>query len=149
MANAPLAGTCRCGRTAIAIAADPMMTSACHCRGCQRMSSSAFSLTAIVPAAAFSVTAGSPVKGGIKGPQLDHYFCPDCMTWMFTRISARSDIVNVRPTMFDDPKWTRPFIETMTVARLPWVTTPARYSYEGFPPYEDFPRLLREFAESR
>ena len=93
------------------------------------MSASAFSLTAMVLAQNFRVLEGEPVKGGIKGPQLDHFFCPDCKTWMFTRIVGMDDIVNVRPTMFDDP-----------------ASTPAVHSFEGFPPREAFSRLMQEFA---
>jgi hypothetical protein len=145
--DAPHAGHCRCGRTTIAITAPPIMTAACHCRGCQRMSASAFSLTALVPVAAFVVTAGSPVRGGIKGPQLDHNFCPDCMSWMFTRI-AGMDFVNVRPTMLDDPRWAVPFIETVTAEKLPWATTPARHRYAHYPPPEDYGPLMAEFAAS-
>ncbi|EKF19191.1 hypothetical protein NA2_08676 [Nitratireductor pacificus pht-3B] len=112
------------------------------------MSSSAFSLTMMVPPSAFRVTKGEPVKGGIKGPQLDHYCCPSCMSWMFTRITGIDDFVNVRPTMFDDMPWSTPFIETMTVDKLPWVETPARHRYERFPPVEAFPQLLEEFAST-
>ncbi|WP_048649212.1 GFA family protein [Nitratireductor soli] len=144
----PISGTCRCGRVEIEISAPPIMTAACHCRGCQRMSASAYSLTVMIPGQAFRVTKGEPVKGGIKGPQLDHYCCPSCMTWMFTRIAGVDDFVNVRPTMFDDMPWNRPFIETMTADKLSWVETPARHRYEGFPPVEEFPQLLEEFARS-
>lgn len=125
------------------------MTAACHCRGCQKMSSGAFSLTAMIPAGAFRVVGGEPVRGGIRGPQLDHRFCPDCMTWMFTRIAGMDHLVNVRPTMFDIAEWTVPFVETMTAEKLPWATTPARRSYKAFPPEEDFPALLSEFAAER
>ncbi len=144
-----LAGACRCGRTAIEATAPPIMTSACHCRGCQRMSASAYSLTAMFPSEAFRVSAGTPVRGGIKGAQLEHNFCPDCMTWMFTRIVGMDDFVNVRPTMFDDPALSRPFIETMTAEKLPWAETPAKHSYAGFPPVEDYGRLMAEFAAER
>lgn len=113
------------------------------------MSSSAYSLTAMFSRQALRVTKGEPVKGGRKGPELDHFFCPSCMSWMFTRITGMDDFVNVRPTMFDKPEWTRPFIETMTAEKLPWVETPARHSYEAFPPMEDFQKLMREFAEQR
>jgi hypothetical protein len=147
--NLPLAGTCRCGRVEIEVTAPPIMTSACHCRGCQRMSASAWSLTAMFPTAAFRVSKGSVVRGGVRGPQLEHMFCPDCMTWMFTRIIGVDDFVNVRPTMFDDPEWTRPFIETMTAEKLPWADTPAKHSYAGFPPPEDYGRLMTEFAAER
>ena len=143
----PLEGACRCASIGMEITAPPILTSACHCRGCQRMSASAYSLTAMIPAHAFRVLKGAPVKGGMQGPELEHFFCPDCKTWMFTRICGMDDFINVRPTMFDDPKWTRPFIETMTAEKLPWVQTPARHSYEAFPPMAEFQQLLKEFAD--
>ena len=144
--DSPLAGRCRCGRTGIAITAAPIMTAACHCRGCQRMSASAFSLTAMVPPSAFHVTAGETVRGGAKTPQLDHRFCPECMSWMFTRIEGVDAFLNVRATMLDDPRWSTPFIETVTSEKLPWAQTPARHSYASYPPPEDFGMLLAGFA---
>ena len=146
--NVSLIGSCRCGATHIELNAAPFMTSACHCTGCQKMSASAFSLTAMVPAEAFRVTAGEPVKGGIQGPRLDHYFCPDCKSWMFTRIEGM-DFVNVRSAMLDDAQWTEPFIETMTAEKLPWAQTPARHSFPGFPAPEDYQRLMEAFATAR
>lgn len=112
------------------------------------MSSSAFSLTAMFAETAFRVVEGAPVKGGMRGPELDHYFCPDCKTWVYTRIAALQSFVNLRPTMFDDLRWTEPFIETMTAEKLPWVRTAPRHSFEGFPSMEEFQTLLAEFAAS-
>jgi hypothetical protein len=88
----------------IAVDAGPLMTAACHCTGCQRMSASAYSLTAMFAADTFRVTEGSPVIGGLRGPDLKHHFCPQCMSWMFTRFAIPDfeGFVNVRPTMFDD-----------------------------------------------
>jgi hypothetical protein len=42
-------GGCRCGRVRLKITKRPLLTMACHCTGCQRMSSSAFSLSAAIP----------------------------------------------------------------------------------------------------
>ncbi len=145
----PLKGTCRCGHTKFEISAAPLVTCACHCRGCQRMSSSAFSLTMIMPAPAFQVTEGTPVKGGAQGPDADHYFCPDCKTWMFTRIPGFDHIVNVRSTLLDDPCWSEPYLETMTSEKLPWVQTPAKRSYERFPEMDTFQGLMEEFAKAQ
>lgn len=142
-------GTCRCGETSIEVTAPPIMTSACHCRGCQRMSSSAYSLTARFTADAFRVLTGEPVTGGLRGPRLKHFFCPACMTWMFTRIVGADHVVNVRPTMFDDPGWGEPFIEVMTAEKLPWVQMSARHSYANFPEAAESQRLLQEFADQR
>lgn len=142
----PADGHCRCGNVRIRITRLPIMTMACHCRGCQRMSASAYSLSAAVPSPAFEIVSGEPVIGGLRNPELRHYFCPSCMSWMFTR-TAR-DFVNVRPTMLEDLGWFTPFIECWTRTRLPWARTPAVYFYEEFPPLEDYARLTAEFART-
>jgi hypothetical protein len=149
----PSLGHCRCGRVEFRISAPPILTMACHCTGCQRMSASAYSLSAAIPTRGFEVTRGEPVQGGLRDPELRHFFCPSCMSWMFTRppeIVTRflPDFVNVRATMLEDASWFLPFMETWTTARLPWVTTPAVHSYAEFPPVEDYAMLLAEFART-
>ena len=141
----PWEGGCRCGRVRIKVSAPPMLTMACHCTGCQRMSASAFSLSAAIPSEGFEVTQGEPVIGGLHGPTR-HYFCPHCMSWMFTRAEGMDWFVNLRPTMLDDARGFTPFIETMTSEKLPWATTPAVHSFEKFPAFEDYERLTAEFA---
>lgn len=142
----PLAGGCRCGQVRLEITAPPLLTMACHCTGCQRMSSSAFSLSAAIPSEGFRVTLGEPVIGGLHGKPR-HHFCPHCMSWMFTRQQGVDFFVNLRPTMLDEPGWFSPFIETYVSEKLPWATTPAVHSYDAFPPLDDFDRLTTEFAE--
>ncbi|OBY27175.1 aldehyde-activating protein [Leisingera sp. JC1] len=142
----PMTGSCRCGATGIEVSAPPALTAACHCRGCQKMSSSAFSLTAMFPAEAFRVVQGDPVIGGAKDAELAHYCCPECQTWMFTRITGVEGFVNVRPTMFEDCSWFRPFIETWTAAKHPFVQVTAEHSFEHFPTMEEFGGLLAACA---
>ncbi|MEO6601432.1 MAG: GFA family protein [Polyangiaceae bacterium] len=138
-------GECRCGRVQIRVTRPPLVTSACHCRGCQRMSSSAFSLTGIFPSDGFEVTRGEPVIGGLHGADA-HFFCAYCMTWLFTRPQVAPQIVNVRSTMFDDATWSAPFIETFTKTQLPWAITGAVHSFEEFPPMSAFEGLVKAFA---
>ena len=71
----PLTGACRCGRVKIRATKPAFMTAACHCTGCQKMASSAFSLTAMFPADGFEVTEGETVIGGMHGDFLHHNFC--------------------------------------------------------------------------
>ena len=110
------------------------------------MSSSAFSLTAVCLADGFEITKGEPVIGGLRGADAQHFFCADCMTWMFTRPAVVPHIVNVRPTMFDDHSWFFPFVETYTKAKLPWAVTGAVHSFEEFPPMEAYGSLIQAFA---
>ncbi len=140
----PRAGGCRCGALRFAISLPPLATFACHCRGCQQMSASAFSLTALVPEAGFSVVAGRPIRGGLRG-DLEHFHCGECLTWTFTRPPGMG-FVNVRAVLLDDPSRFRPYAETYTSERLPWATTPALRSFERFPPEAELPGLLEEFA---
>lgn len=142
----PALGQCRCGEVQLSISAQPIMTMACHCKGCQRMSASAFSLSVAIPTAGFEVTRGEPVLGGLRNPELRHFFCPTCMTWMFTRFLP--EFVNVRATLLNEISWFAPFIETWTKTKLPWVNTPAVYRYDEFPPMEDIPRLSAEFTRT-
>jgi hypothetical protein len=144
--NVPIEGGCRCDGVRIRVTKMPLVTVACHCNGCQRMSSSAFSLSAIFLADSFEVTKGEPVLGGLRGSELHHFFCERCMTWMFTRLVPMPRIVNVRPTMFDDHGWFSPFIETFTKTKLPWAVTGAAHSFEEFPRMEVYEGLMREFA---
>lgn len=146
-ADHPAEGGCRCGRVRIRLSAAPILTMACHCTGCQKMTASAFSLSAAIPVEGFEVTAGEPVIGGLH-EAARHYFCGWCMSWMFTRMEGLDWFVNVRTTMLDDPSGLAPFAESWTSEKLDWATTPARHSYPGFPPMEAFPGLMEEYAKS-
>jgi hypothetical protein len=113
------------------------------------MSSSAFSVTAICAASGFEVTKGVPVLGGLRAPELRHFFCGDCMTWAFTRPAMLPQVVNVRPTLLDEHAWFAPFMETWTATRLPWAQTGALRSFEAFPPMDAFDALLAEYRSWR
>jgi hypothetical protein len=141
----PWEGQCRCGRVTIRISAPPMLTMACHCTGCQKMSSSAFSLSVAIPAAGFAVTQGEPVIGGLHGPN-KHYFCPYCMSWMFTRPEGMDWFVNVRSTMLPDPARLAPFVETYTDEKLPFAQTGAVHSFGTLPPFEAWEGLAKDYA---
>jgi hypothetical protein len=143
--NLPSEGGCRCGRVRLKISAKPLLTMACHCTGCQTMSSSAYSLSAAIPSEGFEVIKGEPVIGGLHGAMSHHYFCPHCMTWMFTKTEGMEWFVNLRPTMLDDAGWFTPFIETWTREKLPFAQTGAVHSYEALPEMQDYERLTKDY----
>lgn len=142
----PWEGGCRCGKVRLRVTLPPLLTMACHCTGCQRMSSSAYSLSIAVPTPGFHLVQGETVQGGLHGKSR-HMFCGYCLTWMYTHPEGLDAFVNLRPTMLDDPSWYVPFIETYTSEALPWARTPAAHSYPRFPELSAYEGLLREFAE--
>jgi hypothetical protein len=142
--NLPWEGGCRCGAVRIRVTKPPLLAMACHCSGCQAMSASTFSLSLAIPADGFETIEGEPVLGGLNRDM--HYFCPRCMTWMFTRPPGMDWFVNLRPSMLDDHHWFEPYVETWTSEKLPWAATPARHSYETVPELAAFEPLIKAFA---
>ena len=141
-------GACRCGRVRFAATGEPLVTVACHCTGCQHMTGSAFSLSAAYPEPAFEVTAGEPVIGGLHGATR-HYFCPHCLSWLFSRPEGMDGLVNVRSSLFEDAGSFAPFVETCLAEKLPWGDTGAAHGFDRFPAPEGWPELLSAFAASR
>ena len=139
--------SCRCGQVRFRVVGAPVFTSACHCRGCQRMTASAYSVSGAWPAEKIQVIAGDPVIGGLHGATR-HYFCGHCMSWMFTRPEGFDAFVNVRATLLETPPLDPPFLETYTSEALAWAKTGATHSFATFPPPESFEMLVTEFAQA-
>lgn len=145
----PWDGGCRCGEVRIRITRPPILTGACHCAGCQRMSASAFSLTVSLPGDGLEIIQGETELGGLHGPDAHHHHCPRCKSWLFTRIEGMDWFVNLRAPVLDERGWFVPFIETWTREKLPWASTPARHSFETVPELPDFEPLMKEFAAAQ
>ena len=137
-------GGCRCGQLRFQFTGAPLITLACHCRGCQRMTGGPYSTSVTVPTGRFAVTAGQAVIGGVGDPAMHHH-CPKCFSWVFTRMEGWS-FVNLRTSMLDDPTGLDPFVETQTADRLPFATTGAVRSFKGFPDDAEWPELMKDYA---
>lgn len=141
----PWAAQCRCERVRMRITGTPILTMACHCGGCQRMTASAYSLSVLLPASGFEVVEGVPVMGGNQG--LDrHSHCPYCKSWLFTQPRGMDAFVNVRATMLEDHAWFSPFVETCTAEGFPWARTGAPHSFPDMPSAEMFRPVVADFV---
>lgn len=137
-------GRCLCGAVQFELSAPPVMTLACHCTGCRRLTGSAYSVTGVYAKSAFAVTVGETVIGALHG-EVRHHYCDRCKSWLFTQPPG-AEVVNVRTTMLDDPPAAPPFVEIYTSQAFAWALIGAPHSYEEFPSPEAFPQLAAEFA---
>lgn len=142
----PWQGACLCGAVRVRVTTPPLATIACHCKGCQKMSGSAFSTGIVLAPDGFHVDAGRTTLGGLHRPSEQHH-CPTCLGWLYTLPEGPHGPVVIRATLLDDVGWYRPFVETCTTEKLPWAVTGAEIAYPGFPPPEDLPMLLARFSE--
>jgi hypothetical protein len=141
----PVEGACMCGQVRMRISVPPVMVMACHCKGCQKLSASAFSLTAMIPTPGFEVISGEPQIGALHGTS-QYFYCPNCLNWLFTKPAGFDMAVNVRPTMFGVEDWSTPFVETFVSEKLPWAQTGAQFSFDGYPPHDQYGMLMGEYA---
>jgi hypothetical protein len=142
----PWEGGCRCGALRFRVTKPPLMAGACHCRGCQRMTGSAYALTMSLNADGFEVLQGEPVLGGLKA-EPKHYHCAACLSWVYTKPTSLPWLVNLRTSMLDDPHWATPYIELFREQGFAWASTGAKHSYATGPADDEFPRLMAEYAK--
>lgn len=128
----PFTGRCLCGAIQIAVTAPPLLTLACHCRDCQKLCASAFSLTTMFPAEAFFLT-GDLIIGGRGHGARQHFFCKSCLNFVYSRIGSASSRINLRTSLLDAAADFAPFVELMTNEKLPWVTLPVAHRFAEYP----------------
>ena len=122
------------------------MAGACHCTGCQKLTSGAYSLTLMLPISGFEVE-GQTQLGALHRAEGQHHYCTRCLSWLYTTAPGLEAMdLHFRPTMLEDASWVVPFIESMTAEKLPGVVTGAKYSFEGWPPPPEYGRLMQEYA---
>ena len=123
-----ITGGCQCGAVRYSLSAPPEAVFVCHCRDCQKQSSSAFGLVAVVPEETFSLTRGTvrTFEGkAASGRAKTQAFCPDCGSRVFHRIEWRPGKLSVRGGTLDAPEALEPKVHLWTSHKLPWVTIPA------------------------
>jgi len=142
----PQTGGCQCGAIRYAIDAEPVTVYACHCRECQRQSGSAFGLSAIFPAGAVRITAGTPAQwqrttdsGRISTASV----CGTCGNRIMN--SSAGPFVSLKPGTLDDTGWIMAVGHIWTDRAQDW-TAPLRdgVDYAGQP--EDFAALAEAWA---
>ena len=135
----PWEGGCLCSGIRFRINAPPLLTMACHCTGCQKLSASAYSLSIAVPSNGFTVRRDKPVIGGLHRLHRQLY-CPPCENGAFTR-PHDLDFVNVRATMLDEHHCYVPFVEVFISEKLAWATASAVHSFATQPDLDGYTYL--------
>ncbi|MCP5458091.1 MAG: GFA family protein [Gammaproteobacteria bacterium] len=106
----------------------PFVAYTCHCRACQKMTSSAFAICMHIPAESLEVTQGSPVtqqRTADDGNILTTHFCGDCGSPLFIANNARPRLRTILVGTLDDPDAVEIVAHIWTSRRLPWVVVPA------------------------
>lgn len=115
--------TCACGALEARCDGEPDIVSLCSCRNCQRRTGSAFSVVAIFPREAVTVSgADRPFSRPTdSGGVTNFHFCPTCGSTVFWDRSARPDMICVAVGAFADPTFPMPVRTVYDEHRHPWI----------------------------
>ncbi len=128
-------GGCRCGAVRYTLAAERLpRTYACHCLHCQTWSGSAFSLQAVVPEGAFTVTGDMAIYERTTEDRVSHQrVCPVCYTRIFNTNSARPGMVVVRAGTLDQSDALDVVAHIWVKRKQAWIAIP-----DGVPHWDDY-----------
>jgi hypothetical protein len=119
----PQTGGCQCGNIRYEITEAPQLVYTCHCKDCQRLTSSAFSLGIIVAESALLLSGVEPrplQRMADSGRTNTRLVCPECGCWVCS--PPRDGVARVRAGTLDDTSWLRPTRHIWTRSKQPWVT---------------------------
>jgi len=125
----PPEGGCLCGalRYRIAEGAE-LCVYCCHCRDCQRLSSSPFAVSMVLPVAAFALLRGEPARiqrRSDSGRMIDGHFCATCGTRLYDRFADFPGIMVLKAGTLDETRGLRPVAQFWTSRKQDWVALPA------------------------
>jgi hypothetical protein len=117
-------GHCQCGELSYRVTGVSLTLFACHCKDCQRQSSSAFGMALWIKTSSVEI-----VSGGVQtwkrvmpsGQTMYCDFCPVCGTRVFHRRAGQEDIVSIKPGTLDDSRWLDPVAHIWTASAQPWL----------------------------
>ena len=110
-----------------------MFVNCCHCTDCQKQTSSAFAINAVIEAKNVTLLEGAPEAVAMRtdsGTPHDIYRCPECKSALWSDYGYRV-ILMVRVATLDDPSLLPPQAHIFTRSKLAWVRLP-----ENVPAFE-------------
>ncbi len=118
-------GSCHCGAITYRAEADPENVYICHCTDCQKLSGSAFRVSALIPNSKFQLLTGEPrqyLKRADSGAIRRHMFCPNCGSPLYACPHVENpEMLSVRVGCMDERRQLMPKRQAWCQSALEWV----------------------------
>ncbi|MBX5084800.1 GFA family protein [Rhizobium lentis] len=118
-----ITGGCHCGAVRYQAEIEPERVSICHCTDCQRLTGSAYRVTAPARPGSFSLITGEPkayAKYGDSGRLSRQFFCPNCGSPLY-RTDASGGAIGIRLGGIDQRRDLAPKKQIWCRSALSWV----------------------------
>lgn len=122
----PIKGSCQCGEVTYELLEPPLMVAACHCKECQKLSTSAFSLTAMVTAQSVKFTGVMKDwrRGSDSGNISAAKFCPVCGNRLYHFDPNEPDKLKLKPSNLSDTRIINPTVHIWVSEKQDWYQIP-------------------------
>lgn len=124
--DAPLTGRCLCGAVRFSIS-EPLLGAAyCHCKRCQRLSGTGFSISGVTEPGSFEIMQGDEAVGTYR-PEDDGWhknYCSECGSQLFSRDPANPELLVVRLGVLDQDPGIRPGLHQFVDYAPAWAPIP-------------------------
>jgi len=128
LSNPELTGGCQCGAVRYCVSGAPRAVYVCHCRECQKQSSSAFGVSVYVERSDFSLLSGSPrswSRPADSGRIIDCVFCPQCGSRVWHEGGGGlAEFITIKGGSLDQPVDLCGVTHVWTSRKLPGVVIP-------------------------
>ena len=118
-------GQCHCGHVKYEAEIDPARIAICHCTDCQRLTGSAYRVTAVTRTSSIRLTAHPPkvyTKYGDNGRPRLQSFCPECGSPLFTSGEGEdAALTGIRVGTVNQRRELVPSRQIWRRSALPWV----------------------------
>ncbi|MFT5104305.1 MAG: hypothetical protein ACI9D5_001468 [Candidatus Endobugula sp.] len=128
MIKYPIEGSCQCGQVTYKLNGKPRIVVACHCTECQKLSTSPFSVTAIISANTIEFNGelknwGWPADSGNR---THAKFCPTCGNRIYHYNPKDSETIRLKlkPVNFSDDTLFEPSTHVWVCEKLSWYRIP-------------------------
>jgi len=122
----PVEGSCQCGGVKYQLLSEPLVIIACHCKECQKLSTSAFSITAMVNVDTVRFEGEmkewrrTAESGNINGAR----FCPTCGNRIYHFNPDDPSKIKLKPSNLSDTSLIQPTVHVWVSEKQDWVRIP-------------------------
>jgi len=123
----PIKGACQCGEVTYELLKAPLLVAACHCKECQKLSTSAFSITAMVNAKdiVFHGEMSEWSRIAESGRVSLAAFCGSCGNRIYHCDPENPDKIKLKPSNLSDTRIIQPSIHAWVSEKQDWFELPA------------------------
>jgi len=124
----PIKGSCQCGQVTYKLFEKPKVVMACHCTECQKLSTSPFSVTAVVASSAIEfdgeITEWS--RKADSGNKNNAAFCPNCgnRIYHYNPDDSATIKLKLKPINLIDDELFKPTAHVWVCEKLTWYQIP-------------------------